>query len=230
MEAGIQIFNGNNQIIIDSNYMNLALRHKGAITTTTTANFHYTVDLTLACTNPLIAFRCTTDYAYLVSQKNNNNGTWTFRLGSYGPSRSISYWIFDEPILGDSTYGVQVFNPAGKLVFDALFPYMRPTSIYINNTGALIGNEVALAGNANRLYAIAQNGMSMIQFVSPEDPGSTGGGTLYNVSMEGSCAKFLSDNVATLTMKQLYYTITGTVAFSGGGGTPCYLMIDVTDI
>jgi hypothetical protein len=227
MEVGVQIYNGNNQIIIDSNYMNLALRYKGAITTTSTANFHYTVDLTLTCVNPLIAFRCTTDYAYLVSQKNNNNGTWTFRLGSYNPSQSISYWVFDEPVLGGSTYGYQVFNPAGKLVFDALFPYMRPTSMYMDTTGSLISNDVSLAGNANRLYAIAQNGMFVIQFVGLEDPGGT---PIYNVAISGSCAKFLSSNVATLSMKQLYYTITGTIAYTGGGGTPSYLMIDVTDI
>ncbi|MBD1590264.1 hypothetical protein [Pseudomonas typographi] len=230
MDGGFEARNGDNILVIDSLYSNLSLKSKGSVTTGTTGAYYY-VDLTLACVDPVVAFKCTSDFAYLLSQTDNGNGTWTFRFGSYSPGQTISYWLFDVPPTGGSTYGMQVFNATGSLVFDALYPYLNPTQIYQDTSGALIGSNVTLTGDAGKTYAVVQNYMALLQYVGWEDPsGAVGPSTTYNVSMDGSVAKFTSANTLVLSTLQIYYAITGSVSYSGGGGTACYLMVDVTGL
>ncbi|WP_238935336.1 hypothetical protein, partial [Pseudomonas typographi] len=79
MDGGFEARNGDNILVIDSLYSNLSLKSKGSVTTGTSGAYYY-VDLTLACVDPVVAFKCTSDFAYLLSQTDNGNGTWTFRF------------------------------------------------------------------------------------------------------------------------------------------------------
>lgn len=226
MGAGFQVFNNDNIIVIDENYYNLCLVSKGSTTTNNNANNYY-VDITLSCREPIIAFKCTSGFAYVLTQRNNGNGTWTFRFGSERGNQVIYYWLFDiPPATSPSNTGMQVFNASGGLVFDANYPYLNPVTIYQDSNGDLISRDITLDGTQGRQYALVQNYMLMTQFVGEEIPGS---GTNYNVAMTGTCAKFNSDSNVTLSMKQIYYTITGSIQYRGGGGTACYLLIDVTN-
>lgn len=229
MPTGFQLFNNDYISVIDDNFFNLCLAGKGSAVTSNNPNYSY-VDVTLACRQPTIAFKCTTGFAYILTQKNNGNGTWTFRFGASTANQTIRYWLFDTPPPdSSSTSGMQVFNASRALVFDANYKYLSPVAFYQNTDGTLIGNDVTLNGTAGRQYAVVQNYMSMIQYVGEETPGGSGGGTIYNVSMEGSSARFASDSSLILGMRQIYYAVTGTIAFRGGGGTASYLLVDVTD-
>lgn len=228
MGAGFQVFNNDNIIVIDENFFNLCLVNKGSVTTSNNPSYSY-VDITLTCSQPTIAFKCTSGFAYVLTQRNNGNGTWTFRFGASTANQTINFWLFDTPKMNGSNSGFQVFNSAGALIFDASFPYLSPVSFYQNTDGGLISNDITLSGTPGRQYAIVQNYMSMIQFVGEENPGGSGAGTIYNVAMSASCVKFSNDNTAILGMRQVYYAITGTVAFRGGGGTASYLLVDITN-
>lgn len=229
MPTGFQAFNSNYITVIDDDFFNLCLVGKGSVTTSNNSNYSY-VDVTLACREPTMAFKCTSGFAYILTQKNNGNGTWTFRFGASTGSRTIDYWLFDiPPSASNSRSGMQVFNAAGALIFDANYPYLSPVSFYQNVDGSLIGGDVTLYGTPGRQYAVVQNYAQMLQYVGEETPGGAGAGTVYNVSIDASCAHFPNNNTLVLGMRLVYYATTGTVAFRGGGGTASYLLVDVTN-
>lgn len=228
MEAGIQVFNTSNTLQVDSTFYNLCLKYKGTVVTGSD-NQPFASEFTLACKDPVLAFRCTTDFVYVIDQIDNSNGTWTFKIGSVGRGTTVNYYIYDVPSLGPSNMGMQVFNSGGALVFDTLWPYMLPYTLYQDLNGAAITNDVPINGEPGRVYAMVQNYMGSIHFVGWEDGG---GGTsmLYNVSISASVCKFNSNSVAVIGYREVYYKVTGTVSNYGGGGNACYLLVDVTDV
>lgn len=230
MPSGLQVFNNDYITVIDENFFNLCLLGKGSAVTSNNPNYSY-VDVTLACSQPTIAFKCVTGFAYVLTQKNNGNGTWTFRLGAATANQTIYYWLFDiPPSASNSKSGMQVFNAAGALIFDANYPYLSPVAFYQDVDGSLFGGDVTLNGTPGRQYAVVQNYSQLTQFVGEESPGGSGGGTNYNVAITASCARFTNDSSVILGMRQVYYAITGSFAYRGGGGTASYLLIDVTNL
>ncbi|GAA0690895.1 hypothetical protein ISN75_00975 [Dyella marensis] len=119
-EAGLQIFNADGQTVtVDSTYRNFALRTKGVATTTQASGFSSYVDFQLSgLTIPMIATKSTITSAARVA--NVGNGNFIFRIyANSDPGAQIPYYIFDVPTPSDSRFGLNVFDGAGNLTFDA---------------------------------------------------------------------------------------------------------------
>lgn len=156
MAAGFQCYNDTGFIQIDGDFSNYALLAKGttylgansiwlgtsgAGDVTTGTNY---VDITFTARQPLFAYSCAAPVAQFTCV-NNNNGTWTVRLQSLTP-QNVDWYVFDQtPAVTGSTFGAQVFDATGRLVFDANYPYAK-----------IIGNlsgRIALPGDDFGQYA-----------------------------------------------------------------------------
>jgi hypothetical protein len=140
MGAGLQIFNDSGFIQIDGDMLNMEMVAKGAVTiggTNSGQNGNVsTVDISVAGENPVIAiaspgFCC----AYLYSR---SGSTFTFRIfnGEAG-AQNVEYFIFDNSGGSAGNSGFQVFNAAGRLVFDSNKKYMRVLDTFSFDTSDL---------------------------------------------------------------------------------------------
>lgn len=128
MAAGLQIFNDNGFIQIDGDMLNMEMTAKGVVSIAG-SNPEYngrvsTMDISVSGENPIIAvasggFCC----AYLYQR---SGSTFTFRIynGDYN-TQNVEYYIFDNSANAGGNSGFQVFNSAGRLVFDSNKKYMR---------------------------------------------------------------------------------------------------------
>lgn len=124
MPAEIEITNANTHVVIDGSYSNLALSGKGTLTLARRTNASLS-DGTLTVTSrerPIVAFRCAVP-VYMAATASGTTWTFTFTAATT-EAVSLTYYLFDTPT-GSSTFGGQVFDGAGKLVFDAALKYMR---------------------------------------------------------------------------------------------------------
>lgn len=150
--AGLQIINTGNTFQIDQDYRNLCLRQKG--TAVTSANLpagggSYASFNVTGLTSPIIAVGgplAAVPQTYWDSA-NSRHGFLLSSAGGIGTS--IPYYIFDVPAELGSTYGFQVRNAAGQLIFDALQPPLRVRGFYVNANA----NVSSLA--SGRTYAVA---------------------------------------------------------------------------
>lgn len=151
MDAGIQILNDGGSFQIDQTYRNLCLRQKG--TAVTSANlvsgYSYTSFNVTGLTSPIIAVG---GPALAVAQTywdaaNSRHGFLISAAGAIGTS--IPYYIFDVPTETGATFGFQVRDASGALVFDAMQPPLRVRGFYTHQS-ASVSNLVA-----GRSYAVA---------------------------------------------------------------------------
>lgn len=130
MPEGLQVFNDSGFIQIDANYLNLELKQRGSfnLAGSNTANGGSTssgLSVTVNGESPVIAIQSTTFCcAYPLSQ---NGNSFTFYIYN-GDNQACSgeYFVFDNSSADQaSDSGFQVFNPQGRLVFDAGKKYLR---------------------------------------------------------------------------------------------------------
>lgn len=151
MTAGFQAFTDTGLVQIDGTTPNYALRQKVDMVTgagsinagksnsgtqyTFTANV---ATFTFNAAKPLVVLYSPNAYATLLQCKNNNNGTWTAKIWS-NTAATVSVYIFDQASAAAPSgpgYGLQVFDPAGALVFDAR---QRIARILDNQSGNIMG-------------------------------------------------------------------------------------------
>lgn len=130
MPEGLQVFNDYGFIQIDANYLNLELKRRGTfnLNGSNTANggsVSSGVQIDFVGESPVIAIRSSTFCCAYPLGRNGN----TFNFYIYnGDNQACSgeYFIFDNSS-GDSASnsGFQVYNPQGRLVFDAGKYYLR---------------------------------------------------------------------------------------------------------
>jgi len=114
MPAGVEIINDNGTILIDSNDPSLCLRVKATVTSDASKLATYTLS---AVEFPTLAVRSTAGWVALKSEARSGGGiTWTLRT-QYA-SQSVTLYVFDRAsATGLGSYGVQIFDAAGKLTF-----------------------------------------------------------------------------------------------------------------
>jgi len=160
MPTGLQVKNDNGDICIDEEYRNFALKTSGSATIGTTdinavgaAYAIYKADIAVTnCTSPIIALRATTDYVSVLGTAVSGS-TYTFTVASNTSNFSFDYWVFDIAALPADTFGFEIYNSSGDLVFHSSNKALRVVSAYdASGTGA--SPNVTLT--AGRTYAVAQ--------------------------------------------------------------------------
>lgn len=125
MQAGLQVFtaDASRSIQIDADFFNLGLIQKGQ-TSVSQANAYVaqgSVSFT-SRTRPMLAIRCSRTVSVLTAV---SGSTYTFTFIVFGKDPgTVEWFLFDHPT-AVTTYGLQVFNSEGFLVYDAGRAYMR---------------------------------------------------------------------------------------------------------
>lgn len=149
--AGLQIINDGGSFQIDQTYRNLCLREKGTIATTATlsSGSSYVSFNRTGLTSPIIAVggSATASVQTYWDAANSRHGFLISVNGAIGTS--VTFYIFDVPKDLGATYGFQVRDASGVLLFDATQPPLRVRGFYPNQSASVS----SLA--AGRTYAIA---------------------------------------------------------------------------
>lgn len=121
MPAGLTIYNDENVIQIDSDYENLFYMTKGTVNCATTENTLRRGDITVTGRYPVIALRPQVNAQIRLVSKTGN--TWVYRVYIHPntTAQTLDYWVFDTlpDLVPTSGSGLQIFNNAGKPVFDS---------------------------------------------------------------------------------------------------------------
>lgn len=160
MPTGLQVKNDNGDICIDEEYRNFTLKTSGSATIGTTninapsaAYAIYIAEISVSsCTSPSIALRATTDYVSVIGTEVTGS-TYKFVVASNTSNFSFDYWVFDVAALPADTFGFEVYNSSGDLVFHSSNKALRVVGAYdASGTGA--SPNVSLT--AGRTYAVVQ--------------------------------------------------------------------------
>jgi len=116
--SGFQEFNDSNALMIDSDFVNLALIRKGQVTTAAYTDGPTTTNPTRATVTvaqgEILAFACASAPTAVVGREGNS----VTLAASAEAGAIIYYWIFG-PGTTQSTFGRQVFAADGTLAFDS---------------------------------------------------------------------------------------------------------------
>lgn len=232
MEAGLQIFNDDSFIQLDSNYKNLEFKSKGTFSIAASdgssggSNISFT-NVSFVGVQPIIALNCANPcYASFVSRSGN---TWTFQIYN-GSNFAITgeYFFFDEPAATSSgKLGLQIFKEDGTLGYDSNKSYMRVLE-YLSTTGSSADVTKSYPGK-KVAFSMSDFGYRMVVTASPTDPGDP------NLRFVQSWIHLGKSPAGQFNVKD---TATFTNARYGGGSTmqgfseypSRWLIIDVTDL
>jgi hypothetical protein len=153
MSAGLQLYGSHGKVQIDSGWRSFGLKQKGTAVCNIDLGGQTRLDVaevTLSgLVNPVMAFRAGSDlvsiYTGMVS-----GSTRTYRfIGANGTS--VDWYLFDEVDASgvSDTFGLEVFNAAGKRVFHSSVPPMRVVGQQMSDAGAV-------TYPSGRQYAVAQ--------------------------------------------------------------------------
>lgn len=134
MRAGFEFSNDNQNVVIDEAFFNYALVSKHTLTFQAaggpvTGGFGRQAFLTVAGDRPLVAARCSKPFT--VSRARPINGGWEFgwisaNFGGAAVGDTIEVFVFDRPAQRSGPgYGLQLFGPDQRTVFDSQDRYMR---------------------------------------------------------------------------------------------------------
>jgi hypothetical protein len=180
--TGIRLINDNNVVIVDENYVCLALRQWGNGWANNPPNFNYPPggvgiqDITYTGgTAPVLAIyknvpvgRDDMGAGVIGRAYNASTNTWTFRImvtERYGQDYSYSYYVFDRPLATILGVKVNVFDGAGRCVFSNR-DYPMITKAYSPSlpTGKWAHTFNAGYGVQNDTYDIS-NGSGGVQWI-----------------------------------------------------------------
>lgn len=182
-DAGLTVYNDSSTIQIDSTFMNYGLVSKGVLTfqiPDASVPSPTPPKITVTGRNPLIAYRSDITVSP-VRSKSGNSFVFEFQVFSKSvqpQTKTIEYFIYDEPV-GQGTYGLQVFDANGKLVFDSSRPYMKVLDV-IDRTAAfpLSRWTETKYSYSNKKIAIV---MSQLAIKVVDDVGTVQGNTLLGL-------------------------------------------------
>jgi hypothetical protein len=159
MPAGLQIFNTSGTIQIDENYQNYMLLAKGTVTSGSLLDDAGLpingVQVFTSSVTEFVAVRGS-DRVALHSILPSGAGLRYVFAAPFGSS--VTYYRYALGVNSAQPYGLQVFNAAGALVFDAMCPSMRIETILNGpDYAAFFGDWV---WNASKQYAVAYGAWS----------------------------------------------------------------------
>ncbi|MDR5778769.1 hypothetical protein QCE63_04900 [Caballeronia sp. LZ065] len=226
-DFGLQVFNANGYLQIDSTYANLALRQKGSFVSGGAASSTgwYKASLTVPYgVTPLLAVRPSSGMCSLISSSvSGSNITYLFYCSA--SAVTLSYWLFDSPagIAGSGSYGLIVNNASGVRVFDSRMPYLRILD-FIN--GSATGPT--LSANYGKTIAVVQTELWYAYSVSVPPYPQTGG----IINFDAMAFSISSGNAFSASGQLLEYSLEDPAP--DVNTTPrtsyAFLVVDVTNL
>lgn len=176
------VYNDGNVLSIDSTYSNLALYAKlhtsqlnnegdcGYSRPTTNTNItynelrnvpnklvvKYTYQIPPNITKPIAAIGGLSDNFFAGGVRKNTNGNYVLEV--YTESTNFNIYIFSDTKINQVRYGLEIFSPAGQVVFDSENKYLRILpQIRSDRTCALllygaVASEEVMQGTASYIY------------------------------------------------------------------------------
>jgi len=146
MPAGLTIYNTSSTVQIDENYKNLAFRERRAISLSHSAGAAY-LDIAITGTNVVVGMQ-SGNYAPFLLAVSLSGSTWTYRWGFQymgGPTSDTAYlYIFDDPPPNPDTFGLEVYNASGGLVYQSNTQGLKIVSVQ--------GHATDYTGTSGRVY------------------------------------------------------------------------------
>lgn len=127
MDAGLQLYNQNGNVQIDSKYKNISLFSKLTVSPNIATSYYADgqqlryIDVLLDTVQPIVAARCFQEC--IVWQFLNGSGQNIARVFSNGTA--VTLYIFRVGAISGPPYGLEVFNENAELVFSAAAGYPR---------------------------------------------------------------------------------------------------------
>jgi hypothetical protein len=175
----MQVFNDAGSLQIDETYSNLFLHQRGTVATTNALLFGISiVDFTIPNCRymPVLFVNC--NVSAKVAVLSMSGTTANCRASAFGSvGTQLTYYAFDRaPNVAVANYGLQVFDAAGNITFDALRSPMR-----IVGSFSAPGNSGSSGTYASgRTYAVAVTGGSWL-FPVPGGGGQPDGYTIQKL-------------------------------------------------
>lgn len=141
MPAGIEVINNWGTVLIDSNDPSLCLHTKATASSDGSRVLAYTFH---GVEFPTLALRSTAGKVSIIGSSVSGTSI-TYTLLTENAAQSVDMYLFDRPISSGSTYGLQVFDAAGRLTFDALRSPGRVVDV--------LGDLGTYTGTSGRIYA-----------------------------------------------------------------------------
>lgn len=156
MPVGLQVLNDDGNIVIDEEYRNFTLHAKGTATMGSTdiggTALIYACTITVTgCTTPMLALN-SASYVSVIGA-GVSGGTYTYEIYSNTPSFTFNWYVFDVPTMPADTFGFEVYNSAGQLVFHSSSKAMR----VVRSDPAGTNGTTGIALTAGRTYAVIQS-------------------------------------------------------------------------
>ncbi len=120
MTSGLQIFNANGSIQIDSNLVNFVLTAKGTVTIPAGGyiNSFPAAQIVVNAVTPILCLRPLYSFADVVNTK-IINGQYSYLINGTG-GETFNWYLFDKnPMTGNNNAGIQVFNQSGEMTFSS---------------------------------------------------------------------------------------------------------------
>lgn len=241
MPAGLQVFNTDNIVQIDDEYSNLKFMNKGSVSTSSSV---ITIDVPSA-TSPLVAVQLTDNgvgnelsRAYVVLRQTVQNGNvWTFTfsidIGITGQVATLTYYVFDQIATQASNFGLQTFDPSGRLIFDSNDKWLKIASIIssANWSSEGYGNHKFInMGNA-RSYAVVFGDLGG-QWTGVNIPANPPMPQIYDYRVDGIGIRTVAGGFYTDLTLLYRFQATNTTGAAGTGSWPSFslLLVDVTGL
>lgn len=149
MGVGFQAFNSSGVFQVDGEYANPSLLRKGSAASVFDSAYNRgTLTLSIA-PDEILAVACSSAHVAIVARSATSVVIHTDQAAG---GDVISYWIFGAGAIASSTstFGMQVFNSAGQLIFDA---QKKPLSVVQKLSGGSSGG-VNVTLTSGKTYAV----------------------------------------------------------------------------
>ncbi|APP76877.1 hypothetical protein [Xanthomonas vesicatoria] len=195
---------GPNRVVISETWKNLAMASKQTITPAGSGVLK-TWSLTVAGTNPVLAFLGESNAALATRTQSGNSFTFT----GFTTSGSFTAYVFDEPNFGRRDYLVITNPDTNEVHFDATLKYMKVRGLLQGNANQ--GGSITLP--AGRTYAALAGSAGNIMLAVG---GVVGGGPQWLISVVWRKGVVnINGNVASISAID-----TGNFSQTGANGTP----------
>ncbi|MFJ4055102.1 hypothetical protein ACIPZC_16845 [Pseudomonas sp. NPDC089743] len=146
MPAGLQVFTPDGLVQIDDTWVNFAMISKQSLTSTDNISFDGLfvrgVQFYVASPQDLVFVHCTSEFGFMVRRiETNGNNRCIVVTRALGVT--VEVFIFRKQPPAASLYGLQIWNPAGELVFDAASKFCKVKGVIPSFTGSASYNHPA---------------------------------------------------------------------------------------
>lgn len=158
MPAGIQIFNDSNTTQIDSRFDNFFLKSKMTVSLVLSGGGDYRADVDFVGSSP-IAFISDSTVEVAITARRFQSGTFSWQFAA-NSGVTFTLYIFDKTPPTAGNYGLQVFNEAGGLVFDATAGLLKiDRMLSMTSAGSL-----SLPNTSGRKLAVALSNLTVAAY------------------------------------------------------------------